>query len=65
MTRLPSASERRPGDLILVLGSREPLTVDTASKRLVSPTDSVPVTMLLNSPVAGTLFKILDDEGPK
>ena len=65
MTRLPSASERRPGDLILVLGSREPLTVDTASKRLVSATDSVPVTMLLTSPVAGTLFKILDDEGPK
>jgi hypothetical protein len=64
MLRLPNVAERRAGDLILILGSREPLQVDRSKNLLFSPSESVPATLVFNSPELGTVFRVLGGGSP-
>ncbi len=63
MTRLPQRSERRAGDYLLVLGSREPLSYDAARGVLSGGGEAVPARLLFNSPVIGALFEVTGSGG--
>lgn len=58
MTRLPNLAERRAGDFVLVLGSREPLQLNRRAGLLMSPTETVPIDLLAGTAEAGTLFRV-------
>lgn len=58
MDRLPTESERRPGDYILVLGSRRPLTIDRRAEFIASDSETIPATLIVNSPDVGALLRI-------
>lgn len=60
MLRLPSEAERRVGDYVLILGSREPVRFDPLVQQLVVGTMSIPAKLIFNVPEAGALVEITD-----
>lgn len=61
MNRLPTVAERASGDILLVLGSTDRLIFERATGRLESSTESIPVTLLGNTPQTGGVFLIAEE----
>lgn len=57
-TGLPAEGQRRVGDYILILGSREPVRFDEASQRLSIGETTVAAKLIFNVPEAGALLQI-------
>jgi len=58
LSRLPTATERRPGDVLIVLGLRERLEYSVPKQRLETDQESISAVLIWNSPQTGGIFQI-------
>lgn len=58
LARLPTAAERRAGDVLIVLGLKERLEYSVPRQRLETDQESISATLIGNSPQTGGIFQI-------